>query len=67
MKKHVALIAVCVCVQSVVIRSELSRALHRVSSVDFTRRTYQCCVAQFDRDVHLEKQMPRDTRLKFAT
>jgi hypothetical protein len=35
-KNHVALIALCV--QSVVIRSELSRALRRVSSVDLTRR-----------------------------
>ena len=37
-KIRVALIAMCV--HSVVIRSELSRALHRVSRVDVTRPTY---------------------------
>jgi len=39
-KNHVALVAECV--HSVVIRSELSRALHPVSSVDLTRPTYLC-------------------------
>lgn len=67
-KNHVALIAVCL--HSVVIRSELSRALYRVSSVD-SRAVRTCaknCVAPFDGNAHFEKQTPRDTRcLKFAT